>query len=82
MTNMTGQFLNYEKENRLFNICVGKTVGGKSPEVSRLLLKVWVEFLRSGGHLAKTRIQHLILVKILSSEISLFFGLFLGRLVR
>ena len=38
--NMTGQLWNYKIENRLFNICVGKTVGGKSPEISRLFFKV------------------------------------------
>ena len=27
-TNMTGKLKNYEIENRLFHICVGKTVGG------------------------------------------------------
>ena len=37
---MTGQLQNYEIENRLFNICVGKTVGGKSPEVSRVFLNL------------------------------------------
>ena len=29
-TNMTGKLKNYEIENRLFNICVGKSLGGHS----------------------------------------------------
>ena len=33
-TNMTFQLQNFELENQLLNFCVGKIVGGKSPEVS------------------------------------------------
>ena len=39
-TNMTCQLLNFEKENQLLIFCVGKSVGGKSPEISRHVLKV------------------------------------------
>ena len=38
-TNMTCQHQNFEIENRLLNFCVDKSVGGKSPEVSRHVLK-------------------------------------------
>ena len=39
-TNMTCQLLNFEQENKLLIFCVGKSVGGKSPEISRHALKV------------------------------------------
>ena len=36
-TDMTNELLNFQIENRLFKFCVGKIVGGKSPEVSHVL---------------------------------------------
>ena len=39
-TNMTCQLKNFQIENQLLNFCVDKSVGGKSPEVSRHVLKV------------------------------------------
>ena len=39
-TNMTCKFWNFEIENQFLNFCVGESVGGKSPEVSRHALKV------------------------------------------
>ena len=39
-TNMTCQLYNFKIENQLLNFCVGKSVGRKSSEVSRHVLKV------------------------------------------
>ena len=40
-TDTAYQHQNLEIENQLLNFCVGKSVGGKSPEVSRQFLKVF-----------------------------------------
>ena len=40
-TNMTCQLKNFEIENQFLNFSVGKSVGGKSPEVSRPVFKVF-----------------------------------------
>ena len=38
-TDMTCQLWHFKIENQLLNFCVGKIVGGKTPEVSRLVLR-------------------------------------------
>ena len=38
-TDIAYELQDFRAENRLFNICVGESVGGKSPEVSRVFSK-------------------------------------------
>ena len=38
-TDIAYELQNFPNENRLFNLCVGETLGGKSQEVSRVFSK-------------------------------------------